>query len=160
MIRWFTRPLRWFCPRRLQDCSRGGSRTAQVTNQCFIEYGVGPTDWKNSPGLVPGLSGTCVSSGSRHSNNRACRLGAWCGVRRRHTTSASAVGQLGLARNRYRTPSHPHRTEQHHQTGQYRQPQQLPHLVPPLRAALRPQLCGQLVERAEGSFLSHLNLAR
>ena len=50
-----------------------------------------------------------ISSGSRRSNSYACKRGEWCGVRHLRTTSASTVGQFGLARDRYRTLLHPRR---------------------------------------------------
>jgi hypothetical protein len=59
--------------------------------------------------LLGKVAHATISSGSRHSNSYACKRGAWCGGRHLRMTSASAVGQFGLARNRCRTQFHPRR---------------------------------------------------
>jgi hypothetical protein len=67
-------------------------------------------------GCHVGCAGGCgkvahatISSGSRHSNSYAYKRGEWCGERHLRMTSASAVGQFGLAQNRCRTQFHPQR---------------------------------------------------
>jgi hypothetical protein len=58
--------------------------------------------------LLGKVAHATISSGTRHNNSYAYKRGAWCGERHLHMTSASAVGQFGLARNRWRhrtTPS-------------------------------------------------------